>query len=81
MISKNSAISSARCQYRGAFRQMAVGGKWHLFATENGVIITQEKSGATCLVDNVHARTEEQTANALHLSLLNSTPIEWCQHG
>jgi hypothetical protein len=77
MITKNAVISSARAQYRGAFRQMATGGNWHLFATPVGVILCQEKVGATCLVNNVHARTEEQMSMALGHAIGSKTPNEW----
>lgn len=60
----------ARFQYRGSFREMAMGGAWHVFRSDNfsGVAIAQQGEGQP-LVRNVQAMCEQTLVNQLSAAI------------
>lgn len=58
MQTKLNAINSARTQYRAAFKTMALGGDWNLYATKSGVTLDQNGTHLVVLVAHVQAIIE-----------------------
>ena len=70
------AISSARTQYRAAFRTMAASGeRFHILAGSAGVLLAAESAAIyrpmQRLVSDVHAMAEQTMVNALTVALRN----------
>lgn len=70
MKTESELITSARAQYRAAFRHMAAGGDWHLYASSCGVVLdlAGAQSGAL-LVAHVQAMAENTLAVRLSAAL------------
>lgn len=77
MQTKLNAINSARTQYRAAFKTMALGGDWHLYATRSGVTLDREGTHLVILVPHVQAMTEQTMVNSLSNRLSKGTPHLW----
>lgn len=69
-MTKIEAITSAKTQYRAAFRAMARGGKWNLSRLPDGLILDlAEYQHGPVLVENVQAMTEQTLIIKLSNSL------------
>lgn len=78
MNTEAQAIESARQQYRIAFRKMACGGKWNIYATRSGVSLDLDGCQfGEILVRDVQAMAEQTMVNALSAALRRGTPHIW----
>ena len=78
MITRNDAIAMARAKFAEKFAEMGAStARWDLVATADGVDIRRQGCIHEVLVPNVHALTEPQIVQKLHLVLLDTTPNIW----